>query len=109
MARSRTWREILDRGMAALDRGSYPEAERLLEEAVAHADDRGDRALTLNNLGAVRNRLGRRSDARRAYMEAIGAWERVPDGNPLVMAAVMRNLTALQHAGAGLPAMLLRV
>lgn len=77
------WEEAVQRGKALCDRGRYSEAEAVLVQAIERGAQEGAGvewiAAAWNNLGAVRQSLGKHSEAERCYRNAVSLWDKIPD------------------------------
>lgn len=95
------WDDAMQAGDAALQRGQYPEAERIFTAAVHKAEEFGlhDRrvAVTLAHLAQTYSAQGKFVEAEPLYLEALKIYQDVHGENHLDVAAMLNNLGVLHR------------
>lgn len=94
------WSQSLRTGTDALAHARYEQAAQAFEGALrdipdASAQDRQERAIAANGLGAAYDGLGRYRDAERPYLEALRLWRGMFGTESVVVAIAMNNLGSL--------------
>jgi tetratricopeptide (TPR) repeat protein len=102
-ARTTTRPSSLSEGIAARERGDYPEAYRLLSDAVDeavrdHGMEARELAGALNALGIVCKYTGRFTEGENHYVRALAILEMQGEGQMPLAAAVHHNIGGIRHA-----------
>src|SRR5438067_190309 len=94
------WRGLRSQGLNASERGSYPEAERLLRASLAllpNPESSGAVALW-NEIGEVQQAQSRLADAEQDFRRAIEINRKLSQSDDFEMAVSLNDLAAISHA-----------